>query len=408
MKNKRGYFTDWGYTDTVKVLLIGEKKNVSLFYKEIKKLYPNEDIEITKPTSIEAFFYETQLANIKKLSSVFDLKMAYDNGGLLEKNDADDNAKKQFIARTILDQLGGQSKLVAFTGAYNFFLIKNGIAFKIKNRKVNYIQITLNGKDLYDINFLRVSFTKNTSKTISSFEDVYFDSLIPIFEKETGMYLSFYKTGGGIKKMAKGGKPSLLKKGDRVEGYFHYDHTYGQYNIIPYNAYADNSEGVVIDVFKGGIGWRYEIEFKNGETLRLGETMLGEYYDKLRFAKGGRISGIKNGDVFNIILDTNYGIKTEPYRVIVKVVDDKVNSRGQVTILHIEGKMKGTKTDIQVSKLKNQYAEGGMPQGLSIADANPYIAGAKAIKGIAPTSFSALDERLAKKINPDPYRPVFF
>ena len=79
-----------------------------------------------------------------------------------------------------------------------------------------------------------------------------------------------------------------------------------------------------------------------------------------------------------------------------------------MTILHIEGKMKGTKTDIQVSKLKNQYAEGGMPQGLSIADANPYIAGAKAIKGIAPTSFSALDERLAKKINPDPYRPVFF
>ena len=181
-----------------------------------------------------------------------------------------------------------------------------------------------------------MSFTKNTSKTISSFEDVYFDSLIPIFEKETGMYLSFYKTGGGIKKMAKGGKPSLLKKGDRVEGYFHYDHTYGQYNIIPYNAYADNSEGVVIDVFKGGIGWRYEIKFKNGETLRLGENMLGEYYDKLRFA------------------------------------------------------------------------DGGVTQGLSIADANPYIAGAKAIKGIAPTSFSALDERLAKKINPDPYRPVFF
>jgi hypothetical protein len=339
MKKKRGYFTDWGYTDTVKVLLIGEKKNVSSFYKEIKKLYPNEDIEITKPTSIEAFFYEKQLANIKKLSSVFDLKMAYDNGGLLEKND-DDNAKKQFIARTILDQLGGQSKLVAFTGAYHFFIIKNGIAFKIKNRKVNYIQITLNSKDLYDINFLRVSFTKNTSKTISSYEDVYFDSLIPIFEKETGMYLSFYKTGGTIKKgfvkMAKGGKPSLLKKGDRVEGYFHYDHTYGKYNIIPYNAYADNSEGVVIDVFKSGIGWRYEIEFKNGETFVLGETMLGEYYDKINFA------------------------------------------------------------------------DGGVLEGLSIADANPYIAGAKAIKGIAPTSFSALDERLAKKINPDPYRPVFF
>ena len=135
---------------------------------------------------------------------------------------------------------------------------------------------------------------------------------------------------------AKGGKPLLLKIGDKVEGYFYYDHTYGQYNIIPYNAYADNSKGIVIDIIKGASWPRYKIKFENGETLNLAEFMLGEYYDKLN------------------------------------------------------------------------YAEGGMPQGLSIADANPYIAGAKAIKGIAPSSFSALDERLAKKINPDPYRPVFF
>ena len=121
-----------------------------------------------------------------------------------------------------------------------------------------------------------------------------------------------------------------------MEGYFYYDHTYGQYNIIPYNAYADNSKGIVIDIIKGASWPRYKIKFENGETLNLAEFMLGEYYDKLN------------------------------------------------------------------------YAEGGMPQGLSIADANPYIAGAKAIKGIAPSSFSALDERLAKKINPDPYRPVFF
>jgi hypothetical protein len=49
-----------------------------------------------------------------------------------------------------------------------------------------------------------------------------------------------------------------------------------------------------------------------------------------------------------------------------------------------------------------------MPQGMSIADANPYIAGAKTIKGIAPESFSAVDKKLASRINPDPYRPVFF
>ena len=94
----------------------------------------------------------------------------------------------------------------------------------------------------------------------------------------------------GSKKFAKGGKvESQLKVGDKVEGYFHYDHTYGQYNIIPYNAYADTSEGVVIDVIAGNSGQRYKIKFENGETLMLAEWMLGEYYDKLKYAEGGLI-----------------------------------------------------------------------------------------------------------------------
>ena len=56
--------------------------------------------------------------------------------------------------------------------------------------------------------------------------------------------------------------------------------------------------------------------------------------------------------------------------------------------------------------LKNsiKYADGGM----SIANANPYIAGAKKIQGIAPESVSALDKRVSSRINPDPNRPVFF
>lgn len=78
-----------------------------------------------------------------------------------------------------------------------------------------------------------------------------------------------------------------------------------------------------------------------------------------KMAKGGGVGKIKNGDIFNLILDKNFGIKTEPFKAVVKVVDDEVNSRGQVTVLHLEGKMKGTKTDMQVSALKNEYAKGG-------------------------------------------------
>jgi hypothetical protein len=55
------------------------------------------------------------------------------------------------IASNIIMQLGGFSRLQVMLGAYNFVDLKNGLSFKIKNPKANYIKITLNGKDLYDI-----------------------------------------------------------------------------------------------------------------------------------------------------------------------------------------------------------------------------------------------------------------
>jgi hypothetical protein len=66
--------------------------------------------------------------------------------------------------------------------------------------------------------------------------------------------------------------------------------------------------------------------------------------------------------------------------------------------------------NIELNQLQGyeEFAEGGVAQGLSVADANPYIAGAKAVQGIAPQSVSAIDQRIARKLNPDPYRPVFF
>ena len=46
--------------------------------------------------------------------------------------------------------------------------------------------------------------------------------------------------------------------------------------------------------------------------------------------------------------------------------------------------------------------------GEALASSNPYIGGAKVIQGIAPESVSALDKKMARKINPDPNRPIFF
>tara|TARA_R100000781_G_scaffold85056_1_gene52367 strand:+ start:93 stop:407 length:315 start_codon:yes stop_codon:yes gene_type:complete len=93
------------------------------------------------------------------------------------------------IAITILKQMGGVNKLKRFTGAYNFGLRKNGVAFQIRNRKVNTIIIDLNGKDLYDMKFVRIRGIDH--KTIKEYNDIYFDQLIPLFEEATGMYLNF-------------------------------------------------------------------------------------------------------------------------------------------------------------------------------------------------------------------------
>lgn len=113
----------------------------------------------------------------------------YDNGGSVEQNDYS-------VARIILQQLGGQGKLVVMTGANNFIAFSNGVSFKLKSRKANYVKITLNGNDLYDIQFQKLFGMK--SKVVAEYNDIYFDQLIPIVEKETGMYLKMFKKGGMV------------------------------------------------------------------------------------------------------------------------------------------------------------------------------------------------------------------
>jgi hypothetical protein len=104
------------------------------------------------------------------------------------------------IANTILQQLGGSGRLRAMTGAYNFVDTGNGLSFRIKNPKANYIQINLNAKDLYDVEVGRIR--GNDYKIVKSENDLYFDQLKPFIEEATGMYLSFAE-GGQLKIKAK-------------------------------------------------------------------------------------------------------------------------------------------------------------------------------------------------------------
>ena len=106
---------------------------------------------------------------------------SYANGGSVD------------LANTILKQIGGMNRLVMFTGAKKFAALPNGVSFKIGNRSINYVRITLNGRDLYDMEFALIRGGKMTNK--KDYTDIYSDQLKSIFEKATGMYLSFEKGG---------------------------------------------------------------------------------------------------------------------------------------------------------------------------------------------------------------------
>uniref|UniRef100_A0A6M3LQV5 Uncharacterized protein n=1 Tax=viral metagenome TaxID=1070528 RepID=A0A6M3LQV5_9ZZZZ len=92
------------------------------------------------------------------------------------------------IANTIIKQLGGH-RFVVMTGAKHIFAHESGVSFRVpgtmtKNR-INYVKITLNTMDTYDIEFKRIYGLK--VKDISDFSGAYCDMLQEVFTKETGL-----------------------------------------------------------------------------------------------------------------------------------------------------------------------------------------------------------------------------
>jgi hypothetical protein len=106
------------------------------------------------------------------------------------------------LANEIIRQLGGAGKLKMFTGAKNFIALDNGVSFRIGNRKTNYVKIVLNSMDTYDVTFALLRSGKMVN--VREFNGIYNDGLKELFERETGMYLSFEK--GGSTTYAEGGK----------------------------------------------------------------------------------------------------------------------------------------------------------------------------------------------------------
>ena len=96
------------------------------------------------------------------------------------------------VAREILNQLGG-NKFRVMTGAKNFMGFSEGLVMKIgrNSSNSNYLKITLNSMDLYDMEFAKVS-RMGEKKSVTEYSDVYNDMLTDVFTKHTGMYTKLF------------------------------------------------------------------------------------------------------------------------------------------------------------------------------------------------------------------------
>ena len=95
------------------------------------------------------------------------------------------------IAKEILNQLGN-NKFLTMTDAKNLLAHEAGLSFKLPARfakdNINYVKITLNSLDLYDIEYGQVKgFEYKVKKTTDS---IYNDMLVRDFETTTGLNTS--------------------------------------------------------------------------------------------------------------------------------------------------------------------------------------------------------------------------
>jgi len=92
------------------------------------------------------------------------------------------------IANEIYRQLGG-NRFRVMTGAKMMVSTENGIRMRIGRNKTNanYMEVVLNSMDLYDITFAKVT-RMGEMKSVRTYDNVYNDMLVSLFESHTGMY----------------------------------------------------------------------------------------------------------------------------------------------------------------------------------------------------------------------------
>ena len=96
------------------------------------------------------------------------------------------------VAETILKTLGG-NKFRMMTGAKHLAGDENSLSMRIgrNSSNSNYLKITLNSMDLYDMEFCKLT-RMGEKKSVKEYNNVYNDMMTDIFTKHTGMYTSLF------------------------------------------------------------------------------------------------------------------------------------------------------------------------------------------------------------------------
>ena len=95
------------------------------------------------------------------------------------------------VAKTILQQLGG-NRFCLMSGARNLVgddsthSLRFRLPLGLAKNGINYIRITLNDTDLYDVTFSRFR-NAGFITDIAQFHDVYAENLVGIFCEQTGL-----------------------------------------------------------------------------------------------------------------------------------------------------------------------------------------------------------------------------
>lgn len=78
---KESYWEGWGFSDSIKVLMKGEHKNLISAFKDIKIAFPQNDKEMIGNETIELFVDEKDLKRAKKIANANQLTLMYADGG---------------------------------------------------------------------------------------------------------------------------------------------------------------------------------------------------------------------------------------------------------------------------------------------------------------------------------------